>query len=243
MIKHILSVAVLTTAISFESIAQCVIDNSITTPGYYPDTLDECIVNTNYDQTVQIAVAKDTVVSGITANITKATLTSIDGLPAGISYTCNPSSCDFPGNSTSCVLLSGTPTVTGHYELYVHYTTYFVIFGQTYTSDGTEYGYFIDVVDSQVTSINPVYSSSLSFAQIIKLGSNNKNEVDFYATDQKPVTFEVYNMLGKLMYTKNMPVKPGLNTADLGTLDMRQGVYILYLTNGKDKISKRVVVN
>ena len=47
MIKNILAITTLTAALSLQSSAQCVIDNSYTTPGYYPAALSAAVINAN----------------------------------------------------------------------------------------------------------------------------------------------------------------------------------------------------
>jgi hypothetical protein len=238
MLKHILLVSFIAAALNFGALAQCTIDNSYTTTGYYPSSLPDATVNVAYDQTVQVVIPKDTVVSGFSVTITNATIDSIGGLPAGVTHSCNPSTCIFPGNSTSCIQLSGTPTVAGNYPLKVYYRTK-TAFG---TFPGIESQYTLIV--GTVTSIEAIaIPSSLAFSNVITLGNNTKNEVKFYSANQKPVTLEVYNMLGNLIFSQKLNTKTGLNATDLSIAGLPQGVYILNLSNGSDKVSRRVVMN
>ncbi|HXH17870.1 MAG TPA: hypothetical protein VNJ07_02215, partial [Chitinophagales bacterium] len=53
--------------------------------------------------------------SGTVYPIKKIKVNSITGLPAGVTYQCNPSNCTINGGSKGCILISGTPTAAGTY--------------------------------------------------------------------------------------------------------------------------------
>lgn len=238
MLKHILSATLFSIALSLNASAQCTIDYSYTTSGYYPSALPDATVNVAYDEIVQVVIPKDTLVSGLTVTIQSVTIDSITGLPSGITHSCNPTTCIFPGNSNNCIELTGTPTVEGSYPLKVYYRTK-TAFG---TFPGTEKKYSLTV--GAVTKVEQItYNASLAFATVVTLANNGKNEIQFYSAEAKTVSLEVYNMLGNLIYSKKVQAKAGLNTSDLAMVDLRQGVYILNLSNGSQKVSRRVVIN
>ena len=58
-----------------------------------------------YSTTIQVTLG--TTVSGITIN--NATVTSVTGLPTGLSYSLNPSSGILAAGASGCVLIAGTP--------------------------------------------------------------------------------------------------------------------------------------
>ncbi len=240
MIKHILSAAIITIALSINAGAQCTIDNSYTSSGYYPSSLSDATVNVAYDQTVQVVIPKDTLMFNVKWTISKVYIDSVTGLPSGITSSCNPSNCTFPGNSNNCIELIGTPTTTGSYPIKVYYRT--VITGAG-TFPGTITQYTLTV--NNVTNIDAITNNpaSLAFTNIMVLGNNNKNEVQFYSANPSTLSFEVYNMLGNLMFNKKIEAKAGINSTDVSLANLRQGIYILCLSNGNQKISRRVVIN
>ncbi len=88
------------TLISGTAFAQCTPDLSITIPGIYPDSatgLPAGIVNQPYSEVIQARVLTDTVYNGFPAIISNITITGVTGLPPGLTYSCNPSTCVFPG--------------------------------------------------------------------------------------------------------------------------------------------------
>ncbi len=96
----------------------CTPDTSFKSPGLYPDTLPGACVNLPYATTATIVIPQDTVVNvppigNLTLPIDSIQLLSLRNLPATMSYQCNPPSCGFPGNTSGCVEVTGTPTATG----------------------------------------------------------------------------------------------------------------------------------
>src|SRR5437868_3192326 len=85
--------------------SQCVPDTSIThnVPGTYPDTvqnLPHAIVGTPYQAVMQLKVKTDTMITvggfPVHACIDSIVIDSVSGLPAGYTFSCNPSTCSFP---------------------------------------------------------------------------------------------------------------------------------------------------
>lgn len=90
----------------------CTPDQTITSPGTYPDILPDGTAGEYYEESVQFRIPADTNVdfNGTTVNAVIDSIKVIDvqNLPSGITYACNPSSCALPGGKTSCGVLYGT---------------------------------------------------------------------------------------------------------------------------------------
>ena len=102
--------------------AQCIADTTCTTD-ICPDVgagLPDGTVGVSYSETITVVIPLDS--SGFTVD--SVTLGSISGLPPGLTYTCTPPSCTWPGNSFGCFVISGTPTDTGIYNLTLFFTFY-----------------------------------------------------------------------------------------------------------------------
>lgn len=162
----------LTALMSFQVVnAQiCNPDLSITTPGIFPDSatgLPCAIISSLYSEVITAVVPVDTTadVGGIPTDlwIDSIVLLNISGLPVGIVVGgCNPSSCGFPGGTSGCVKVVGTPTVAGFYPLEV-YTRAYVrtkIGNIPVTQDDTVFYYFINVVDDLVLNTTSVTNVS-----------------------------------------------------------------------------------
>ena len=99
--------------------AQCTIDSSNTSPGIYPDSLPPATSGQLYSQDITFVMLTDTL--GLT--ISNYQITSIGGLPVGLTWTCNNTAgnCNYDPSASifGCINISGTPLVPGSYSLTV----------------------------------------------------------------------------------------------------------------------------
>jgi hypothetical protein len=126
MKKLLLSVFVL--GLSLTAKAQCTPDETLIPDafGVYPDTTQNFAlaeVGTPYSQILHFKAPIDAgdidpAYEGQT--IQSFTVTGVDNMPPGLSYACNISSCQYPGGSTGCAAITGTPTTAGTYELVIN---------------------------------------------------------------------------------------------------------------------------
>jgi hypothetical protein len=110
--------------------AQCTPDPSLIPDafGVYPDTVQNFAigeVGTAYSQILHFKApteAGDIDPTYTGATINNFTVTSVAGIPAGLNYACNISSCQYPGGATGCAAITGTPTTVGTYEITINIT-------------------------------------------------------------------------------------------------------------------------
>lgn len=108
----------------------CTPDQNITQSGYYPSTLPDGQAAIYYEEVVQFNIPADTDVyyqgGTVNATIDSIKVISVNGLPAGLNYHCNPSSCALPGGQTSCGVIFGTPDqqASGNYPFIIPVTIY-----------------------------------------------------------------------------------------------------------------------
>ena len=150
------------TSLQFSN-AQICQPGSQTVAGIYPDSatgMPCAIVGTLYSEVMTAVLPVDTTTefpagSGIMVDfwLDSVVLLGIANLPPGIVMAgCNPVSCVFPGGSSGCVLLTGTPTIAGTYDMEVYLMTYIEdkIFGAKFNQEDTIFYYSINVVASDL---------------------------------------------------------------------------------------------
>lgn len=102
----------LSLALSGAMAQNCTPDQSISAPGYYPESLPTGIVGQYYSQSVQFRIPADTNVifagNSVNAIIDSLKVMNVLNLPTGLAYACNPASCGLPGGKTSCGNIYGT---------------------------------------------------------------------------------------------------------------------------------------
>lgn len=131
MTKLLLAFAFLWT--SFGAQTQCSPDATLNPngQGIYPDTIQNLVVGVSGQPYVQVLHFNfSSLTAGIqTFSVISYTVLSIDGLPLGLDYTCNISTCTYPGGA-GCLVITGTPTEVGEYAITLNFSiTYNFGFG------------------------------------------------------------------------------------------------------------------
>src|SRR5688572_14836194 len=152
MFKRLLTIVhvLLFAGASSNSFAQRTPDLSITIPGIYPDSatgLPSGTVGIPYSEVIQAKVLTDTTLNGLPVVITSITISAVTGLPPGLSYACNPANCIFPGGSNGCILLSGTPTAAGTFNINVDVSVAGTIFGIPAPPQTSSIDYYVINID------------------------------------------------------------------------------------------------
>lgn len=118
--KKIITLFVCAIALHIGLNAQCTINTGITAYGFTPSSLPCATQGVAYGQTAQVYVPSSYTIGGFPVTIDSCTITSITGLPAGISYQVNPVHA-FPGGGHACIWYSGTTSAAaGTYPLTIH---------------------------------------------------------------------------------------------------------------------------
>ena len=137
----------------------CTPDPQYTAPGIYPDSTTgfapatQC---TYYEQLITNIVPPDTASGTIagTCTIDSVVLDNVTGLPPGMTYGCVPSSCGFPGGTTGCAIVYGTPTDTGTYPIVA--TTSAYISGGLFNLCGTQSPTVTDITYYTIVVTSPI---------------------------------------------------------------------------------------
>ncbi|MBL7923701.1 MAG: T9SS type A sorting domain-containing protein [Bacteroidia bacterium] len=250
MKKFLLVCAVALFAFNPSASAQCVPNTTITQPGITPDSatgLASGISGQLYTQVMQIRVPADTVVElipgvPVTVPITSITLTSFTGLPPGITYTCTPSNCVFPGGSNGCVLISGTTNVAGNYPLTAIISTVASVFGNPVTQVDTLSYYSIDISNA-TTGIDESTGLNFSMDQNSPNPCNENTGIRYSLPSSGEVDFRIFNLIGKEVYRSLLNAEQGINELRLDSRDFAPGVYMYTMTFNGETLSKRMVIS
>jgi hypothetical protein len=230
------------------ALSQCTPNTSITQPGIFPDSatgLTPAIVNQPYVQDMQLKVPVDTVVSigplPITVPITSIELISFSGLPAGLSYTCNPASCVFPGGSNGCVAITGTPTVAGIYQITAITKTTATIFGIPNSQFDTLNYYYMTV--STTAGLSEAGVPTLTMSQNMPNPTEDFTTIIYNLPTSGEVEFYMHNMIGKEVYHRTYNGDQGENILKLDVRDFTPGVYMYSISINGESVTKRMVIS
>jgi hypothetical protein len=248
MIKHLLSTFLFSAAV-FLANAQCTPDVSCVpagkTYGICPDSttgLKHGVVGVPYSETVSLMIpATGADLGQPSATVKDVQITSVDSLAPGLSYTCVPSNCTFPGNSTGCVLISGTPTQVWDKRIVVKAMAHVTVGGFP-LSYPQEFKQYRSVVTA-ATGIETLAQNKFDVGQNIPNPFNGKSEIRFSVITNETIDFKVYNMLGAVVYTNNFKAEKGQNIITMEANAFAPGVYIYSVGNATQTITKRMIVS
>lgn len=188
--------------------AQCTPDASLTSSGIYPDSATNFIggcVGQPYEQIIQNVVPADTIVpiGGLPfpATIVSIDLNTVSGLPPGITYNCNPTSCSFLGGQTGCAVISGTCNTPGTYNLVFELTanaTVGIIVPVPQSQDFTLTYYKIVIgacaasIDENTTSMFKLYPNP-AYSKVVIDGLKGQNNITLTNAEGKIVkTYDMF---------------------------------------------------
>ena len=239
---------------SYSLLAQCVPDSSISSPNIYPDeitNLPEAFVGQPYVAQIDVLTPLDTSVSlsGINVNVTidNIELTSVSGLPANFTYTCNPPTCIFPGGTYGCAEIFSTVDPTsadiGYYPLTMTTSTLAInvpLIGSLTQVDTVDYFYIdisnstalIEQVNSSTLKILDVYPNPVSDLANFQFVIGNKHSVDFYIID----------CMGRIIVNQEIVANRGVNKFQLDLSNLANGLYSYNFKISDKIVSKKLLI-
>lgn len=229
--------------ISFTTFSQvCTPDNSITEPGYYPQTLDPAPILKPYEEVIQIRVISDTTVD-FNGNMVNAVIDSVKvikvlGLPLSLNYSCYHPRCVFVSSETRCAKLFGTPQIgeEGTYPIDMVVTVYARIpsFGNfRVTETDTISNFSLEVYDDGTS----VLKHNKHISSKVQVYPNPvKNELTIKSTETAFTEIKIRSFDGKVVYQSLFQEKTNVS-------DLPAGLYFLELSgiNGESYNQKIMI--
>ncbi len=249
MIKKIL-VSLLFSATIAISYSQCTPNVSCIpagkTYGICPDSTDGIAIGTvgvPYTQTISMMVPATGADFGYAAaNISSIVIDGVDSLAPGLNYVCSPANCSFPGNSSHCIFISGTPTQVWNHQIIVNATANATIGFVPFSMPQTNKQYR-SIVLASGNGIETLDLTKFSVDQNTPNPFTDNTEIRFSSVSISNVEFKVYNLLGSVVYNNKFKAEKGVNSIKVEGNLFASGVYMYSLTNGDKTITKRMIVS
>lgn len=245
-------------ALTGTAYAQCTPDPGITGPGIFPTPVTGVPsgeVGVPYSNVFTVNVPQDTTIDlsaffpgapTITVTVNFLTIDAFNGLPNGLAHTCAPVSCSITGGSSGCVEVAGTPTMAGQFvsdmttSLNVNIPASVPFIGGTTQSLPGPLAYQYEV--NNATSADPAAGNSFMVDQNYPNPAADFTKVSFHTTSSSIVSLEVYSLAGQRMHTETASYASGDHSLDLDVRSLEAGMYFYTLSNGKEKITRRLMV-
>ncbi|HHG84869.1 MAG TPA: T9SS type A sorting domain-containing protein [Bacteroidetes bacterium] len=251
-------IALLLLMISGNLQAQCTPDPNITDPGIYPTPvagIAQGTVGTAYSQVLTVNVPMDTTIDlsifgpglpTVTASINFQTIDNFNGLPPGLSYTCTPTSCSIIGGNAGCIDITGIPTTTGQYVANLATTVNITIpanipiIGGTSQNLPVPLAYNIEVTGT--VGNTPGFENGFTVGKLSPNPVNSLAKINFYTSALTNVTLEITSLNGQVIHHETIQNVSGDSAVELNVQDYAPGIYFYRLNNGKNSITRRLVV-
>lgn len=178
-------------------------------------------------------------------SISIATSNAITGLPAGLTYLCDPPNCVFPKNTLGCVLIYGTPTGpvdTADLSILVNIPPF--PFPLNFPSViNPDFHYYIvvrphgqcvsgtDDLSGQIASVKNV-PNPFSEQTVITVESNVSGEF----------RFEVFDITGQRVHSQSVNVLTGTNQFTFEAGDLPNGAYFFTFGNAEGRVARKMVI-
>ena len=179
-----------------------------------------------------------------------ATSGAVAGLPAGITYACNPPNCSFPKKTMGCAVLKGTTTAAaGSYDLVITATAYVELFGaQPVTFPGAISAgkYTLAVVAANNSACTT--SSIFGVDEVATMSSapnpaSLSTTISIESAQTGVYNFSVYNVMGQSVFSTPLSIQAGTNSLKLSTEDFPNGVYIYRLSKDNKQLSSKLIIS
>ncbi|MBU0486634.1 MAG: T9SS type A sorting domain-containing protein [Bacteroidetes bacterium] len=213
--------------INYAANAQCVPD-PLSATLLSPDSIqnfDTAYVGLPYSQVLTITAPTDTIIAGLPATVDSIIATSVTGLPGSISFQCHNSGCVTIGGSKGCILFSGIPSVsdTGTHDLVMESMIYGKVFGSPASLPYVHTPY--NIVVKILTDINE--STSLFEPTGVHYNLSGSLVMYFNGNMPKDLSVEVYDIIGKVVYSEKLGQNTSRNAIALRTGSLKTGMYLV----------------
>jgi len=217
-------------------------------PTPYQDTVigsgipNKACIGTDYSQVFQVKIPPTVVFLGFTVNVDKITLNSIEGLPDGLSYDCNPAGCVMLKNTTACMNIHGIPTAGNavkKYPIKLNFTFTTAEFGAQQLSfpDPTIAPgiYEIELLSAGNTNcIASVKSNSLNLDHSAYI-NEGVDQMIIKIQSREPIkgVVELYASNGAKVAEKSINIFNGPNEFALNINSLKSGAYFYKIKTGR----------
>lgn len=254
MKKLILSLIIATLMIT-NSTAQCTPDPSIpglivppagsrfdTANGTPYVVLPHGYVGQNYHEVLYFKIPTDTMAFSVKATINHVKLESVVNTPSGMSLTCNPANCKFPGGSSGCASMDGVPQVVDSVEIEIAIEYSVTISGLPTPIKDTLGGYYFVTKGSQPVGLEEV-SESKSTPRLYPNPANDRLFIEYQGQAAASAEVTLTNILGRTVATRSFEVMSGSNTFSFDVQSFSPGVYMYSIQENHKTFTGRFTIS
>ena len=205
-----------------------------------PMILPDGIVNEVYEEIFTIIPPDTFIFQDIPIQIVKIVIVNVGNLPSGLNYQTNSDT--FYVDKAYCVLLSGTPVITGVYNLHIKVIpfVYSSIFGVT-PFPAIEDSTSLSITIREPSSIDEFRGKKFSDLEAFPNPFEATTRIGFYTSGEGSFELQVYNLLGQLSYHENITGIPGKNYFNFNGADLKPGTFLYNISGNGNTVTKKLI--
>lgn len=247
----LLSVLLFNTSAIFAGAPECTPDESVTEAvSYGVEGMQAAKVNVYYEQVIYFKVPQDTafesdVFGTVDADVNYLKIDEVVNMPNGLSYTCTPANCQFPGGGYGCMIIYGTPTQEGEQEVTLKMTIDAT--GIVFNSPVNHSFPYDEVFTITIQPEDDLVSAPKVYAenkiQVYPNPTSDLAQLNIKSTEKGNLEIAVFNLLGNRVHYKQVNNFIGtynynLNQAKLGGKGL---FFVVTKINGKEEVTKLII--
>jgi hypothetical protein len=202
--------------------------------------LPEGIVNEAYEEIFTVIPPYQATIQTGTVNIVKIVIDTVRNLPPGLSYQTNSDT--FYVDTAYCVLLSGTPTTAGVYDLHIRVIPYIfsIVFG-IIQGPAIEDDTSLTIIIREPSGIDEFRGKTFAALEAVPNPFETTTRIGFYTRTQGQFELTIYNLLGQLTYSEDITGVPGRNYFNFNGIEMKPGTYLYNISGNGNSITKKLI--
>ena len=199
-------------------------------------------VGQNYHEVLYFKIPADTVAFGLTVPINYVKLESILNTPAGMTLTCNPSTCQFPGGSSGCASMDGIPQSADSIEIKIAIEYNVTISGLPTPIKDTLGGYYFVTKGAQPVGLNEMAVNNTT-PKLYPNPASTSLFIDYQSMASAEAEVTLTNMLGRVVAHKAFNVQNGSNTFNFDVESLSPGVYMYTIQDHHKTFTGRFTIS
>ncbi|KPK82845.1 MAG: hypothetical protein AMS27_13860 [Bacteroides sp. SM23_62_1] len=197
-------------------------------------------VNTPYEETFTVIPPSKAQTNYGLVDIVKIVVDSVGNLPPGIDYFANSDT--FYVDTTYCVLLSGTPLVSGTYDLRIRVIPYiYTLITGVFRGDPVVDDTSLTITIHEQAGIEDFSGVDFTILDATPNPFRNTTRIGFYTRNQDIVELRIYNLLGQLIYNEINIYASGKNWFDYNGAGFNPGTYLYRISNSSKSITRKLI--
>jgi hypothetical protein len=181
---------------------------------------------------------------GVTVNINWIKLTGIQNLPPGLNFQCDNANCQWAGNTLGCVLISGTPTLSGG-ATWQNFPLEIQLLGNGTLPPpfGTiEQAFTRNDYGIEVGTVNVEENSLIQSTNVYPNPANQMARLNFKSSQSGNGTIRIFDITGKTTTQINLPIFQGENNTNIDLTSYTSGVYFFIVEMQNSTQTGKIIV-